>query len=472
MDAPNLTAEMLAALPADVLAFINWLLKENARLRCEVAELKAEVAELRDRLNKNSSNSSKPPSTDLPFQKPAPKKPPSGKRAGGQPGHPRHARPPRPITRVVDVIPDTCGCCGRMLLGYDAQPACHQVVELPPIQPEVVEYRVHRLTCLACGEATRAATPPEAQHEYGARLQAMLALLGGEYRLGKRKIVALCEGLLNLEISTGQVCALEKETAATLQPIVEEARAYVQQQPANIDETGWREGAKRAWLWVAATRLVAVFAIMGSRSRAAFEQWMGGHRQVITTDRYGAYSHLPPERRQLCWAHLRRDFQAMIDRGNVGQAVGQELLEVADAMLGHWKLVRDGMRSREAFQSQILPALQTAFAAALERGAGCGCAKTAGVCMELRRWQPSLWTFAFVPEVEPTNNAAERAVRHAVCWRKTSYGTASAVGSRFVERILTLVATCRLQGRKSLEFLRNAVQATRNGTPHPSLLPT
>lgn len=471
MDAPTLTPEVIAALPPEVAAFIRWLVDENTRLRVRVVELEAEVASLKTRLNQNSSNSSKPPSSDLPSNKPAPKKGPSGKRPGGQPGHQRHVRPARTPTQVVDAIPYECTCCGRLLLGYDPKPVCRQVVELPPIQPEVIEYRMHRLTCLHCGHTARAATPPEAHQEYGARLQATLALFSGEYRLGKRKIVALCEEVLNLAISTGQVCALEQETAAVVQPIVEEAQAYVQERPVNVDETGWREGKKRAWLWVAATRWVAVFAILGSRSRAAFEQWLGSLRQVVTTDRYSVYSHLPPERRQLCWAHLRRDFQAMIDRGNAGKAIGKALLELADLLLGQWKRVREGTLSREAFQTEILPDLQTAVAATLQRGSACGCAKTEGVCMELRRWQQSLWTFALVRDVEPTNNAAERAVRHAVCWRKTSYGTASAAGSRFVERILTVVASCRLQGRKTLDFLTNCLRAARADCPRPSLLP-
>lgn len=465
-----LTPEVMAALPAEVAAFIRWLVDENTRLRAWVVELEAEVATLKARLNQNSSNSSKPPSSDPPSHKPAPKKSSSGKRPGGQPGHQRHARPLRTPTRVVDAIPYECACCGRLLLGHDPQPHCRQVVELPEIRPEVTEYRQHRLTCLHCGKATRAATPPEAQREYGARLQAVLALCSGEYRLGKRKIAALCEEVLHIDISTGQICALEQQTAEVLQPVVAEATAYVEERPANIDETGWREGQKRSWLWVAATRWVAVFAILGSRSRAAFQHWLDP-KKTVTTDRYCVYSYLSPERRQLCWAHLRRDFQAMIDRGNAGQKIGRDLLDLADSVLGQWQRVREGTLSRAVFQSDLLPALQNLVAATLLDGCVCGCAKTEAVCMELRQWEQALWTFALVPDVEPTNNAAERAVRHAVCWRKTSYGTASAAGSRFVERILSVVASCRLQGRKALDFLTHAIQAARTGNPRPSLLP-
>lgn len=472
MEAPTLSSEALAALPAEVAAFVHWLLRENARLQARVAELEAQVAALQARLDQNSSNSSKPPSSDPPGAKPAPPKKPSGKRPGGQPGHQRHARPPREPARVVEVIPEACACCGTLLLGHDPRPACRQVVELPAIQADVTEYRMHRLTCLHCGAVTRAAAPAEARAEYGPRLQAALALFSGEYRLSKRKVEALCAGLLGVDISAGQICALEQQTAAVLRPVVEEAQAYVQRRPVNVDETGWREGKKRVWLWLAATRWVAVFAIIGARSRAAFGQLLGtAEVPVVTSDRYSAYSHLPPGRRQLCWAHLRRDFQAMIDRGNAGRAIGEGLLDLSDALLGAWRRVREGALGRAAFRSEVLPALREQFEAALGRGAACGCAKTAGVCLELLRWRESLWTFAAVPDVEPTNNAAERAVRHAVCWRKTSYGTAGAAGSRFVERILTVVASCQLQGRRALAFLTDCIRAARTASPQPSLLP-
>jgi transposase len=473
MEQPTLTPEVIAALPPEVAAFVRWLVDENTRIRGENTQLKTELAELRARLNQNSSNSSKPPSSDPPSKKPAPKKEPSGKRPGGQPGHPKHARPTRKPTKVVDQIPDTCDHCGTLLMGYDPNPTCRQVVELPVIQPEVTEYRLHRLTCLCCGTATTAATPLEAQQEYGPRLQAALALFSGEYRLSKRMNEALCEGVLGIEISTGQICALERQTSEILEPVVKQAQDYVQERPANVDETGWRQEKKKAWLWVAATRLVAVFAIHLARSRVSFRSLMGEKpTEVVTSDRYSAYSHLAPERRQLCWAHLRRDFQAMIDRHNDGKSIGEDLLRLADKMLRQWKRVRDGTLSRAEFSDQFLPGLRTEVEATLERGSACGCAKTLSVCMELLRWRQSLWTFARVPDVEPTNNAAERIVRHAVCWRKTSHGTASEAGSRFVERILTVVASCRLQARKPLDFLTQCIQAAHYGSPRPSLIPT
>jgi transposase len=214
-----------------------------------------------------------------------------------------------------------------------------------------------------------------------------------------------------------------------------------------------------------------VFLVRLSRGRKVLAELIPGTAGVLTTDRYPAYDHLPAGQRQVCWAHLRRDFQAMIDRDSAGSGIGEDLLIHADILLWHWKRVRDGTLSRVGFRRTYLGWVRTEVRTLLERGAGCRCAKTAGVCRELLAIESALYTFAAEEGVEPTNNAAERALRHAVCWRKTSYGTDSAGGSRFVERVLTVVTTCRQQGRDVLAFLTDAIQAARAGTTHPSLIP-
>lgn len=209
-----------------------------------------------------------------------------------------------------------------------------------------------------------------------------------------------------------------------------------------------------------------------TRGRVAFDELVGPSPPVLTTDRYGVYTHLPGDKRQVCWAHLRRDFQAMIDRQNPGSKVGEDLLLHADILFDHWARVRDGTLTRAGFRSRYVSWLRVEVRILLTRGAASACPKTAGTCREILGVEASLWTFASVPGVEPTNNAAERAVRHAVCWRKTSYGTDGEAGSRFVERVLTVVATCRQQGRNVLGFLTDAVQAARNRGNPPSLVPT
>jgi transposase len=213
---------------------------------------------------------------------------------------------------------------------------------------------------------------------------------------------------------------------------------------------------------------VTVFLVRLSRARAVLADLIPGDPGVLTTDRYQVYDHIPSDRRQVCWAHLRRDFQAMIDRRNAGSVFGEDLLALADILLGQWKRVRDGTLTRRGFRQSYLGWVRGEVRGLLDRGAGCGCEVTAGVCRGLLAVEPALYTFATTVGVEPTNNAAERALRHAVCWRKTSYGTDSAAGSRFVERVLTVVATCRGQCRDVLGFLADCC---RPGSS-PSLLPT
>lgn len=451
-------------LPPAVVAYIRVL-------EATIAELKAEVAELKAQLQQNSANSSKPPSSDAPHLKPAPPKRPSGKRSGGQPGHPKAERALLPPDEIRPLKPDRCRDCSRPLSGDDPNPLVHQVHELPAITPHVIEYRCHRLRCPHCGAATVAPVPPEATTGYGPRAQAVAAMLTGSCRLGKRGVSRLFDDLFGLPLSPAMVCKLQHRTAAALGPVAEEALLYTRGHPANVDETGWKQGHTRAWLWVAVTTLVVTFLIRRTRGRSAFDDLRGGSTRVHTTDRYPVYTHLNKHKRQLCWAHLRRDFQAMIDRAGAGPVIGTPLLGCAARLFACWYRVRDGTLSRSTFRSVYVPPLRRQVREWLRTGAACGCAKTAAVCRELLTVEASLWTFARAVGVEPTNNAAEREVRHAVCWRKTSFGTASEQGSRFVERILTVIASCRRQRRNVLDFLTTAVTAHRTGANAPTLIP-
>lgn len=434
--------------------------------------LEARIADLEARLLQTSANSSRPPSSDPPHAKPAPPRPPSGKRKGGQPGHPKAERPLLPPDAVVPLKPVRCGrCCHHPLTGDDPAPLVHQVHEVPAVRPHVTEYRRHRLTCRHCAATTCATLPPEARGGFGPRAQAICALLAGAGRLGKRAIGRTMGDLFGLPVSPAAVCDLQRKTAAALEPIHAEAVADTRTKPANVDETGWTQGRSPAWLWAAVTATVTAFAIRPHRNRAAFDDLVGPSPPVLTTDRYGVYAHLPGDRRRVCWAHLRRDFQAMIDRTNAGSEVGADLLLHADIPFEHWQRVRDGTLTRAGFRSRYASWLRVEVRAVLDRGAASPCPKTSGTCREIRAVGASLWTFASAAGVEPTNNAAERAIRHAVCWRKTSYGTDGEAGSRFVERALTVVASCRQQGRNVLAFMLEAIHAARTGANPPSILP-
>jgi transposase len=451
-------------LPAPVVAYIR-------ALEATIGVLQAKVAELEARLDQNSSNSSKPPSSDGPRVKPAPPKSPSGKPRGGQPGHPKAERTLLPPDEVHTLKPDACRNCAHPLTGGDPHPAVHQVHELPVVKPHVTEYRCHRLRCPHCGTTTVAAVPSEATIGYGPRAQAVAALLTGSCRLGKRGVSQLFDDLFGLPLCPAMVCKLQHRTAQALAPVAEEALVYTRGHPANVDETGWKQGVHRAWLWVAVTTFVVAFLIRRSRGRTAFDDLRAGSAQVHTTDRYPVYTHLQAHKRQVCWAHLRRDFQAMIDRAGAGQGIGEQLLGCADRLFEWWSRVRDGTLSRSTLRSAHVPLLRRQVREWLRNGAACGCAKTAGTCGEILTVEASLWTFARVVGVEPTNNAAEREVRHAVCWRETSFGTDSERGSRFVERILTVIGSCRRPERNVLAFLTDAIIAHRNGDKAPSLLP-
>jgi len=446
-----------------------------AVLEAEGGELKGTVRDLKAQLGQHAQNSSRPPSADGPHVKRKPPRGPSGRKRGGQPGHPVHQRALLPVEHVDAVVvckPLHCRRCGRALQGSDAEPLRHQVIEVPPPAPQVTEYQLHRLACAGCGITTCGSLPPGVPaHSYGPRLASLVGLCGGAYRMSKRMVVNFCADVLGVPLALGEVCQVEQTVAAALDPAVQEARAYVQTQDVNVDETPWREQQRRARLWVVVTQWISVFCIRTSRGAKVLRELLGEeYGGVLTSDRAKAYNGQPLPRRQVCWAHLRRDFQAMIDRGGAGAPIGEILLEQAGVLFGWWHRVRDGAWSRATFR-EYAPWLRAVFRAELERGAGCACPKTAATCQELLKVEPALWTFVRVPGLEPTNNAAERALRHAVQWRKTSYGTDRVAGSHFVENVLTVVASCRQQERNVLAYLTRCCQAWYADTAPPSLLP-
>lgn len=441
-----------------------------------VKHLQHRVAELEERLNQNSQNSSKPPSSDPPHAPPRPPRAASGRKAGGQPGHAGHTRPSKPLSQVQAVInlrPTTCAACGALLLGDDPAPHRHQVTELPRIEPQVTEYRRHTLTCLACGAATSAEYPGAMPAgDFGPRLQATTGYLSGRMGMSQRDITETLETVFHTDIALGSVPRLETAVSACLAQPVLDAQQYVQQQPAaNVDETSWREQTKRAWLWVAATPLVSVFLVLASRGTHSAQHLLGEcFHGIVGSDRWAGYNWLDPQQRQLCWAHLKRDFQKLVERGGESQPLGEALLAQVEQLFRLWQRVREGTLSRRDFQTQVEP-LRTRVHELLEQGAACAHEKTRHTCANLLKLEPALWTFVYVAGVEPTNNHAERCLRRAVLWRRRSFGTQSETGSRFVERVLTTVTTLRLQKRDVLDYLTAACAAAMRGDKPPSLLP-
>jgi transposase len=468
---PPLPKELWDQIPPSVQAAL-WAVIESYEQR--IRTLEAEVAELKERLAQTSQNSSRPPSADPPTVKRTPPRAPSGRKRGAQPGHARYERTLVPLEQVKEVIPCKpayCRRCGNAVQGHDPQPLRHQVIEVPAPTPEVTEYQLHRLVCPRCGITTCGTLPLGVPTtNYGPRLVSLVALCSGAYRMSKRMVVSFCADVLGVSLALGEVCQVEQTVAQALTLPVREARTSVQTQSANVDETTWWEQLRRSYVWVVVTQWVSVFYIRTSRGAKVLREVLGAeYGEVLTSDRAKAYNGQPLRKRQLCWAHLRRDFQAMIDRRNAGTVVGQQLLEYADVLFEWWHWVRDRTWQRSTFRRSV-SVLRPAFREALVAGTRCACPKTTATCRELLKVEPALWTFVRVDGVEPTNNAAERALRHAVQWRKTSYGTESATGSHFVEHILTVMATCRQQGRDILEYLTQCCQALYVGTPPPSLL--
>jgi transposase len=456
--------------------------ERDARLAehaARIAALEEEVRQLKVLLQRNASNSSLPPSANPPSAPPPVIKPKTGRRPGGQPGHPPRLKqllPPQRVTRTLTFVPTHCRRCQAPLPAQagpdDPEPTRFQAADLPPVRAEVIEYQGHARRCPCCGEVTRQAIPAEyCRHSIGPGLAAATSYLAGCHQVSKRGLEEIVEVLFEVPLALGTIANLEREMGQALAPAHAEAVAAVRRAPAkHADETGWKKQGQKRWLWVAATAQVAAFVLHTGRGLAGLAALLGqAIAGIVISDRWGAYRHLPVYGRQLCWAHLKRDFQKLVDLGGAAKSYGEELLNFADDVFHWWHRVRDGTLTRGTLRCYIdeqRPWLRELLA----RGRASGCAKTAALCQQLLEMEPALWTFVRHEGVEPTNNRAERALRKAVLWRKKSFGCASDGGCRFVERILTVVQTRRLQGRSAWTFLQETLHAYRSGQPAPLLI--
>ena len=448
-----------------------------------IEKLERLVEKLQERLGLNSSNSSLPPSTDRGKNarrnaKKAKRK--RGKRKrGGQKGHTGHHRellPPEQVDAFQDHYPDACDNCGKELPEVsDEDPFRHQVTELPPVKPHVTEHRRHLVTC-TCGCETRAGLPPEVPKGiFGPRLVATVTLLTGLYRLSKRNARRVLRELFGVEMSLGSVSQCERLMSDALARPHAELHRHVETLPiVHADETSWRQGHQGHWLWVACTTALAFFMIQGRRTTQCAKELLGdtpARAAVLLTDRLGSYAWWPG-RRQVCWAHLLRMFQGLAEKKNgcFAQIYGSQLLLLTKQMFRWWHRVRDGTLARSTFQHYMRP-VRKEFEKLLEDAASCGSLSITGKAEALLDDWDALWTFLTVEGVEPTNNLAERDLRHAVIHRRTSFGTDSARGSRFIERMLTAVESLRKQDRDVLGFLIDAHRAHALRWPSPSLLP-
>jgi transposase len=445
-----------------------------------IAELEARVLELegqlRDLMDKLKPPASPRPAPDLPA---APAKKSTGRKPGAQDGHPAHRKrrlPPARVNRVVPFVPQRCRKCAAPLSPEagpeDPPPTWHQVAELPPLAAQITEYQGHYRTCPCCGEVTHAAIPETIRaHSVGPRLSAALGYLAGSHGMSKRGLEEAAEALFDAPLALGTVANLEVEMSAALARAHREALdAVAQADVKNVDETGWKEKGKKRWLWVAATGTLAAFIISPWRNLKALIRLLGAEFVgILCSDRWRAYEEWPVMQRQVCWAHLKRNWEKLVERGGKAKVIGQACLAVHRRVFELWHLYRGGGLSYQQLDDAMAPLMVTLQGILLAGGRSRD-QKLARHCARVLDVSPALWAFLVCAGVEPTNNHAERVLRRAVLWRRRSFGSQSADGCRFVERLLTVVQSLRLQQRGVLDFLCKTLCAHRSGTPMPLLV--
>ena len=481
------------ATPPSIRTLVLLMSQRLAEQAERIKQQEERIRQLEERLNQSSKNSSKPPSSDEFGQAQGrQRKSKQSKSQRSQQPKPRQMRklqPSEACDQVRELLPSVCSACGAPLSGRDPHPHRHQETELPPIEPMVIEYRLHQLNCCACGQLTRANLPPGVSSSgYGERLSAIVSLLSGPYRQSYRQVCGLMEALFGVSLSRGAVGRLRTEMSQALSAPVAAAKDYVQgQRVIHSDETGFPQGNRdggnpnqsKGWMWVLVTPLVSFFEVVLSRSQQTAKDLIGeAYSGIVVSDRYSAYSWIDLAQWQVCWAHLKRDFTAMAERTGVSQETGQALLRRQHRLFRWWHRVRDGTLTREQFIAQVAylrqgvkTILAETSALPIEADEKSPLAKTVRTCKRLLKIEPALWTFVYTVGVEPTNNAAEQALRPAVIWRKTSFGAQSKNGSQFVARLMTVSSSLKAQGRNILDFLAQACLARRAGTDYPSLLP-
>lgn len=456
---------------------IAQLRAELAATRAELDAARAEIVSLKQRLGASSNNSSKPPSSDgLAARATRKKKRPSGRKPGGQPGHEGHQRalvPAEKVTRSRDRYPKRCACCQHPLPQVPhGEPIRHQTIEVPKIEADVTENRLHAVACLRCGTVTRARLPRSVPRGMcGPNLMALLTLLVGFYRMSRRDAVSCVGDMLGIRISLGALSKVEGRVAVMLAPAHQEAAALVKRARAKYaDATGWFRKATGRTLWVIASRLATVFHIVPDGTREQFRKLVGT-LGVLITDRGSQFGFWAMHMRQICWAHLIRRYVAFSEHAD-GRAseLGETLLLLAQTLLSQWHNVRDGTMSRDEFQD-FVARFRVILEGHLARGVDLCLDGVSGSCAHMLEHADALWTFAHAPGVEPTNNHGERELRRFVMWRKTSFGSQSERGDQFAERVMTVVHTLRKQNRHVLTFLRDTIVASLRGAPIPSLMP-
>ena len=472
------------------------LKQENERLRQELAERERQIAEQAKRIaelerqlalrQQNSTTTSKPPSSDglAGRQRARGRRTKSQRKRGGQPGHPGKTRPLVPAARVnaiVDLVPDACRHCQRSLHARDAvgDPRRHQVTELPPIEPHITEYRCHRRQCPRCGKMTQAPLPEEMEGQFGPQLTALVAYLTVVCRLPRLVVQRLLESALQIPISLGSTQKAWEEASAAVAAPYEELEAALSTQPVlNADETGHRTNGAKRWLWTLVAPTFVFYTIATSRGADVLRRLLGAtFGGILGSDRLPTYLTYASGQRQLCWSHVTRNLLSAQELAKTPTAKRfcREALTLQRRLFRLWHRyrgdphVRGGPITRDQLITKALP-IEKQFFALAEGHINNPPSDVRNLARALFVHHPHFFTFVHEDGVEPTNNAAERALRTAVQWRKIMFGNRSHDGERAVERLLTITRTCRLQQLNALVYLTAAIAAHRRGQVVASLL--
>lgn len=451
---------------------------ENERLTSEVKRLSEVVEELKRRLGQDSSNSSKPPSSDTPAsrnkRKQARKERKSGgkRKRGGQKGHQGHRRvllPESEVDEFIHLYPAECENCWEALPQVaDRCATRHQVTELPPVTPHTTEYRRHKVRCPCCGYRTRAKDEAVPKSAFGPRLSSILALLTGVYHLSRRQAQRAAADLFGVRLSLGALSNIEARVADAVEPAVDEAWNHVRRAKVkHTDGTSWLQAGLTLSLWTIATTAATVFKIIADGSKTTLLPLYGALRGILVSDRATALNFWAMARRQICWSHLIRKFISFSERDGPAAALGKELLDYTGVMFDYWHDYKAGKLNREKFVAWMAP-LQQQFEAVLARAVAAEIKDMSGSCRNMLAHKQALWTFVKQRGVEPTNNHAEQELRAFVLWRRRSFGTQSQRGNLFAERLMTIAHTARKQNKNVLAFLTACCQA-QTGSPAPSL---
>ena len=463
-----------------------------------ILDLVARVEQLEERLRRleaqarqDSRTSSKPPSQDPPKTRQQRRAEARAKakelldkggvarKAGGQPGHRGAGRgllPEDQVDEIVNHYPDACHGCGREFSVEEHRPGGRfgrqQVCELPPIGVLVLEHRTQRLRCSCCGAMTTAQLPAGiANSAFGPRLRAAIVTLTARNRISRRGASELAGELFGVDVSAGSVDAICRHAGLALADPYAALRDWILAQRAlHVDETGWRTAGDSRALWGLTIPDASLFAIAEHCNREQFDELIGSFAGIIVSDRWPGYEHLDPERRQVCWSHLQRDFRRHSEGLADQKTFGEHGLRLTKLVFAAWRAYQHDHHDRARLQADLAP-IQDELKGLLEH-AGRNSKRTKyhrRFANNLLKVWPALWTFTTDPAVEPTNNPAERALRTPVIHRKLSHGTRSHDGERFAERALTAAATCRQQRRSLFDYLTQLLTAHGRGDPLPTL---